>query len=105
MLPTGKGNALPGREIARLLGFRSAREVSAAVERERRLGVPICASCDAAAPGYYMPETSEELAEYLCSLRRRLRQVGKTATALEEALATWEGQEKLKLPEDGGEGR
>lgn len=105
VLPTGKGNALPGREIARLLGFRSAREVSAAVERERRLWVPICASCDAAAPGYYMPETSEELAEYLCSLRRRLRQVGKTATALEEALATWEGQEKLKLPEDGGEGR
>ena len=102
VLPTGKGNALPGREIARLLGFRSAREVSAAVERERRLGLPICASCDAAAPGYYMPESPEELTEYLGSLRRRRRAVGRTATAREESLAAWEGQGHFKLP-DGGE--
>ncbi len=105
VLPTGKGNALPGREIARLLGFRSAREVSAAVERERRLGLPICASCDAAAPGYYMASGPDELSEYLGSLRRRLRAVGRTATALEESLAAWEGKGHFKLPDGGEEGR
>ena len=104
VLPEGKRNARPGREIASLLGLRSVRELTQAVERERRCGVPVCASNDSAAPGYFMPESPEELAEYLSSLRRRLRAVGRTATALEEALTAWEGQERLKLPGEG-EGR
>ena len=103
LLPTGKSNALPGREIASLLGLRSVRELTQAVERERRCGVPVCASNDSAAPGYYLPESPEELAEYLGSLRRRLRAVGRTETALEETLSRWEGQLRIRLPEDGEE--
>ena len=104
ILPEGKRNALPGREIARLLGFRSTREVSAAVERERRLGLPICASCDGNSPGYFLASGPDELAEYLSSLRRRLRAVGRTETALEETLSRWEGQLRIRLPEDGEKG-
>lgn len=102
VLPEGKRNARPGREIASLLGLRSVRELTQAVERERRCGVPVCASNDSATPGYFMPESPEELAEYLSSLRRRLRAVGRTETALEETLARWRGQQSIKLP-DGGE--
>ena len=102
VLPEGKRNARPGREIASLLGLRSVRELTQAVERERRCGVPVCASNDSAAPGYFMPKSPEELAEYLSSLRRRLRAVGRTETALEETLARWRGQQSITLP-DGGE--
>lgn len=95
ILLTGSGNALPGREICRILGLKNAREVSARVEAERRRGVPICASCDNRSPGYYLPETEAELKDYCRSLRGRIVEINRTLEALEDTLT---GQERIVLP-------
>lgn len=92
ILLTGKVNAVPGREIKRILGLKDAREVSAIVEQERRGGVPICASCDHRNPGYYLPETQAELKEYCRSLRGRIGEINRTLEALEDTLT---GQMRL----------
>ncbi len=95
-LPTGAGNALPGRELQRLLGLRSLRDVSALVERARRAGVPVCASCDGHNPGYFLPATVDELERYLRSLRGRCREVARTLEGLESIRDAWTGQMRLE---------
>ncbi len=89
ILLMGQQNALPGREIRRILGLKNVRDVSAQVEAERRKGVPICASCDSKNPGYYLPGTPEELAGYNASLCRRIKAVSVTLEALEAVLEKW----------------
>ena len=98
VLSEGRGNALTGREIKRLLDLKDGRAVSALVERERRGGVPICATCDSKRPGYYIPQTPDELDAYNRSLRRRVRNVTATLDAMEKALDDWTGQQRLDLP-------
>lgn len=75
----GEKNAIPSRELCKLLGL-SAREVSAAVERERRAGQPICASCGIPA-GYYLAQTQEEMRRYCAGLNRRAGEIQKTRRA------------------------
>lgn len=96
ILLEGEANALPGHEIRRILGLKDGREVTSLVERERRGGVPICASCDNRQPGYFLPETPGELERYIKSLEGRIREVAATRDALEETLCTWTGQMRLE---------
>lgn len=103
VLLTGKENALPGREIRRILGLKDQRDVTSLIERERRGGVPICASCDGKNPGYYLPASSVELQDYTRSLQGRIREVSATLNAMEVALYNWTGQQRFDMPEAGGE--
>lgn len=98
VLSEGRGNAVTGREIKRLLDLQSGRDVSSLVERERRGAVPICATCNSNRPGYFMPETPGELETYCRSLRRRIKNVTATLDAMEKALDDWTGQQRLDLP-------
>ena len=100
-LSRGAANALPGRELQRLLGLRSLRDVSALIERARRAGVPVCASCDGKNPGYYLPASTDELEHYLKSLRGRCREVTRTLAALEAVRDGWTGQMRLDDREGG----
>ena len=50
LLDTGKGNAITARTLAKLTGL-DPRGISQQVERERRAGRPICATCDSGGPG------------------------------------------------------
>ena len=80
MLDTGEGNAKPARELAKLLqGDR--RVISSLVERERRAGRPICATCDSKAPGYYIPATREDMERYCGQLQHRAGEIYKTRAA------------------------
>lgn len=90
-LGVGKENAITGEVLSQLLG-RSARDVSQQVERERKVGIPVCASCNALHPGYYLPSGPEELAGYLASLDRRLLEMRKTRLALQATLDEMVGQ-------------
>ena len=96
VLSEGKENALTGREIKRLLDLQSGRDVTALVERERRGGVPICATTNSEKPGYYLPETPDELAAYNRSLRRRIKNIVQTLDAMEKSLDDWTGQQRLE---------
>lgn len=86
-LREGAHNAQTGRELCKLLQI-SARELTAAVEAERRAGNPICASTDPAAPGYFLPADKEELKRYCSSLFRRAGEIHKTRRACLKALDT-----------------
>lgn len=98
VLLQGRENAITGAEIRRILALKDGRDVTVIVERERRGGVPICATCDSNKPGYYMPETPGELETYCRSLRRRIAHVAQTLDAMEKALDDWTGQQRLDLP-------
>lgn len=83
-LHTGRENARTGKELADLLGC-SIRDISAGVERERRQGEPIIASCDPDNPGYFLAASAEELQQYCSRLHHRAGEIHKTRRALLEA--------------------
>lgn len=103
VLSYGRENAITGHEIMQMLALKDGREVSALVERERQRGFPICATCNSERPGYYLPETPEELQAYNRSLRRRIKNVTATLDAMELTLDNWTGQMMLDLS-PGGDG-
>lgn len=105
ILKTGKENATPGAELAALLGC-SLRELTAAIERERRAGAPICAS-QSYPMGYYLAADEYELAEYCEQVKSRAVNLFKTRQALVKILKGIEqqksGQRVLFLPPDAAE--
>ncbi len=79
MLSEGAENAQTGREICKQLGI-TARELRAAIERERRAGQPICASTGST-PGYFLAANQEEMQRYCRSLYHRAGEIHKTRNA------------------------
>ena len=90
-LPHGAANAVDGRSLATAMGFKSVRELSKRIERERRAGQPICAAVSGEHRGYFIGD-AEELLLYLLSLDRRLREVRRTRDAIGETLRRESGQ-------------
>lgn len=95
ILPRGAANAVDGRTLAAAMGFKSVRELSKRIERERRAGQPICAAVSGEHRGYFMGDT-DELRLYLRSLDRRLREVRRTRDACDDTLRRMIGQEVLE---------
>lgn len=83
-LSIGKENAITAKHLAAILQC-DVREISAAIERERRQGQPIIASCDPEQPGYYLAESAEELQQYCGRLHHRAGEIYKTRRALLKA--------------------
>ena len=83
-LATGKENARTARELAKIINC-TPREVTAQIERERREGRPICASCGST-PGYYLPESDQELNDYCECLKSRAVEIFRTRQALVKVL-------------------
>lgn len=100
---SGTDNPLTGQEIMAVLRLSDPRTVTKLIERERRAGVPICASTDSKRPGYYLADSPDELKNYMRSLRHRVKAVSGTLAALEATHDTWTGQQRLDL--DDLEGR
>lgn len=89
ILCEGAENAQTAKALAAALGLSDVRSVTRQVECERLRGIPICA-CSG---GYYLPRSATELASYTRRFGNRRRHIGKTAAALEYALAVMSGQE------------
>lgn len=94
LLRHGEQNARTGRELCSVLRIRP-RDLTAAVERERRAGMPICATTNHTAPGYYIATDRAEMGLYCDSLTRRVQAVTHT---LEACRRTME-----QLPPQGGQ--
>ena len=73
----------------------SVRTIQRDIDALCQAGIPICASCDATHPGYFLASGPDELAGYLASLDRRLREVRKTRSALQSTLDDMVGQVEL----------
>lgn len=81
----GESNAITGKTLCQLLDIEP-RDVTSMIERERREGKPICASTGRR-PGYYIPETPEEMNRYCGRLRHRAGEILKTARACKRAMS------------------
>ena len=79
ILEEGADNARSGREICEVLGI-TIRELTAAIERERRAGKPICAST-AKPAGYFLAANQAEMQGYCNSLLHRAGEIHKTRKA------------------------
>lgn len=80
MLYEGEENARTAKELAYSLNMNT-RNVSVLIEAERRAGYPICATCDAKHPGYYIPETWQDMESYCNRLLHRMGEIAKTRDA------------------------
>lgn len=80
-LSVGKENPRTARDLAKLCGC-NVRDITERIERERRQGQPICATCDPERPGYYLAESAEDLQRYCWKLHRRAGEIHKTRRAL-----------------------
>lgn len=94
MLSDGPANAISSTHLARVLGV-TRRDISRMVEKERRAGRPICATCNQQNPGYYLPRTLKDLAIYINRIRSREAEIAKTRKALENILR--EGLKKGRI--------
>ena len=79
MLSEGAENARTARELCGMLNI-TARELTQAIERERRGGKPICAATGKK-PGYFLAANQEEMQRYCRSLWRRAGEIHKTRRA------------------------
>jgi hypothetical protein len=80
-------------ELCELLHI-DKRALTAAIERERRAGSPICASCDGTKPGYFLAETRDEMEKYCSSLHHRAAEIYKTRKACLQSLEALPEAEK-----------
>ena len=78
-LHTGPENAQSAKELCDLLHL-DPRELTAAVQRERREGSPICSS-SGNKPGYYLASTKGEMQDFCDSLRHRAGEIHATRKA------------------------
>lgn len=97
----GSDNPMTAQEIMAALDVSDPRLITKEIERERRAGLPICASNDSKRPGYFLAATPRELESYTRSLRRRVKAVSGTLAAMEETHDKWTGQQRLDL--NGGD--
>lgn len=94
ILPLGAANAISGSQIAERLGMER-RDVTKQIERERQAGAAICAAVSGDDRGYFMAGDPGELALYLRSLDRRIKNVQKTRRALDSTLSMMTGQTEI----------
>lgn len=79
ILEEGAENARTGKEICKQLHMK-ARDLTAAIQRERQAGLPICAS-SGNKPGYFLAANKDEMQRYCKSLSHREREINKTRQA------------------------
>lgn len=81
LLSTGAEHARTGKELAAACSC-SIRDITIAIEKERRQGKPICATTQGPNPGYYLAATAEDLRLYCEAIKRRAIELFKTRQAL-----------------------
>lgn len=89
----GRINAVRSADLAKLLGYKSIRELQKQVEVERAAGYVIL--CDSHGAGYYLSEDPAELARFTRTLNARARNTIKAAQSAQMALDAATGQESI----------
>lgn len=95
-LPIGAGNAIDSKTLSATMGFKTVRELSRQIQRERLDGAPICAAVSGDRRGYYLTDKPAELQQYISALDRRLREIRRTRDACGDTLRRMIGQEIME---------
>ena len=84
LLKIGKSNIMTSEELINSLKLSGTRELVSIVQKERQQGAVILSTCGNGG-GYYLPETEQELKEFIKSMDRRKSELDKsTASARKE---------------------
>lgn len=94
LLRPGAANAIQTSQLVELAEFRSARELQAAIAREREAGALIC-SKSGNGGGYFLAATREELRAFEKTLTRRAVSTLAALKSTRKALERLDGQTEL----------
>lgn len=98
-LQYGRKNAIRFATLARLLGYKTVRELQKQVEAERAAGYVIL--CDSQGAGYYLSDDPEELRRFVNTLNARAANTRKAAESAQRALDATTGQQRMEGWFDG----
>ena len=94
LLPVGKDNAISTKELVRITGCSSSRDLQQRISEERRAGAIICSSTTG---GYFIPANREEMQEFYMVLKNRARNTLGVLKSVRRALKLPEGQQVLEV--------
>ncbi len=89
----GRGNAIPSKVLAKILGYPSVRDLQKQIERERAAGAVILS--DSRGGGYYLSNDPAELRRFTRTLNARAKNTMKAAQSAQMALDAATGQESI----------
>lgn len=93
-LRLGQDKAIPSKELANLLGFKSVRDLQKQIEAERAAGAVILS--DPCGAGYYLSDDPEELRRFTRTLNARARNTIRAAESAQRALDDMTGQTRME---------
>lgn len=80
-LSNGRETALTQKDLSALTGY-TPREIRRMIQNERRGGAVILSD---SRNGFFLPDSSADIAKFLTSMRSRAREINLTLTAVERA--------------------
>lgn len=98
LLPEGREAAIPSRDLARMAGLPSVRQLQETIARERAGGAVILSRSDG---GYYRSNDPEELRRFIRTLDSRARNTARAAASARQALDAAAGQTRMEGWFDG----
>lgn len=98
LLPVGKENAISTKELVRIAGCSSSRELQQRIAEERRAGAIICSSTTG---GYFIPANREEMQEFYMVLKNRAKNTLRVLKSVRRALKVPEGQQSIEMEGEG----
>ena len=84
-IPTGRENALPAKELARLAGYKDVRTMQQDIHRLRKAGHVILSATDQP-NGYFLPDSSSDISRFVRSMNSRVREIKVAVRAAEQYL-------------------
>ena len=100
LLNRGKENAITTDELMRACHLEHRRDLTMQIARERAAGALIC-STTSGQGGYYLPESREEVAEFINSMSNRAKNTFKAVKAAREYLKQIDGQMSFDNEQEG----
>lgn len=92
LLKPGKENAVSTKELVRLSGCKTARNLQERIAEERKAGAVICSGSGA---GYWLPKNRKEIEDFCKTMERRAKNIFNAARSARKALEIPEGQQEI----------
>ena len=94
LLPVGKENAISGKDLLKLTGCSSIRDLQCRIAEEREQGAVICSGSQC---GYWKPKNRQEIQEFVHNMDARATNILKAVRSAKDVLKIPEGQQDLKV--------
>lgn len=89
----GRENAIPAKTLAKLLGFKSKRELQKEIERERNCGLVILT--DFSGGGYFRSNDVDDLKKFTRTMNAKAKNTLRALESAERELNRVSGQETM----------